>query len=383
MTGSLQIKNGVYYMVLNTKNAEGKRKQKWITTGLKTKGNKRKAEQQLNAYLTDCAENGYIEPIKLQFCDYMVQWVESHRKNIQLKTHETNTNNLKKHIYPYFSAIGVSLGDVKAEMIQAYCDTKISSGLNPNTVIRQYAMLRTALNHAYKSKLIRTNPCDWVDRPKSKRYIAEFYNSEEIKQLLSVFKGTSIEVPVYIAAYFGLRRSEVIGLQWSSLDLVNGSLTVCNKVVRVLHEGRLENIATSELKTESSYRILPLDERLTAMFLAVKKQQECNRQICGDLYNENYLNYVCVNVMGELINPETLSRKFSKTLSQNGMKRIRFHDLRHSCASMLLSLGYSMKEIQDWLGHSNYKTTADLYSHVDPRNKSKMIRGITSALSTD
>ncbi|MCL1846146.1 MAG: site-specific integrase [Defluviitaleaceae bacterium] len=302
MTGSLQIKGDTYYMVINTKNAEGNRKQKWISTKLSVKGNKRKAEHQLNVFLAECGEKGYSEPSKVLFCDYMVKWVELHRKNVQPKTHETNVFNLKKHVYPFFRETGLTLGNIKSETIQDYCDLKLSEGLNPNSVIRQYAMIRTALNHAYKSKLIKVNPCDWVDKPKSKRYVAEFYNADEIKRLLALFRGTSIEVPVFIAAYFGLRRSEAIGLQWSSLDLVNGTLTVRQKIVRVSLEGKCENIISNTLKTDSSYRTL------------------------------------------------------------------------------LLALGYSMKEIQDWLGHSNYKTTADLYSHVDPRNKGKMIRGLTSAL---
>ena len=162
-----------------------------------------------------CGEKGYNESSKLLFCDYMVKWVELHRRNIQPKTHENNTFNLKKHVYPFFSATKLSLSDIKPEIIQAYCDSKLSEGLNPNTVIRHYAMIRTALNHAYKSKLIKVNPCDWVDKPRSKKYVAKFYNADEIKQLLEVFKDSAIEVPVFIATYFGLRRSETIGLQWS------------------------------------------------------------------------------------------------------------------------------------------------------------------------
>jgi integrase len=383
MTGSLQTKNGKYYMVINTKTAEGKRKQKWVSTGLLIKGNKRKAEQQLNAFLTDCVDKGYKEPSKVLFCDYVENWVELHKKNIQPKTHETNVFNLKKHVYPYFRATGLTLDKVKSEVVQEYCDLKLDEGVNPNTVIRQYAMIRTALNHAYKAKLIRANPCDWVDKPKTRKYVAEFYNADEIKQLLAVFKGTPIEVPVFIGAYFGLRRSEVIGLRWNAIDLINGSLTVRQKVVRVYVKGKHENLITDTLKTESSYRILPLDEKLIALFKEIKRQQECNRKLCGDSYCADYLDYVCVNVMGDLINPETLSRRFSKTLRDNKMRVIRFHDLRHSCASLLLALGYCMKEIQDWLGHASFNTTANLYSHVDPRNKGKMIRGLTTALGDE
>ncbi|MCL2605571.1 MAG: site-specific integrase [Defluviitaleaceae bacterium] len=383
MTGSLQPKNGVFYMVINTKTAEGKRKQKWVSTGLTVKGNKRKAEQQLNAFLTEYGKNGYSEPSNVMFCDYMDSWVEQRRLKVQEKTHETNTFNLNKHIIPFFKKTGLSLANVEPEIIKAYCDLKLTECRSPNTVIRQYAMIRAALNYAYKSRLIPSNPCDFVEKPKGEKYIAEFYNADDIKALLAVFKGSAIEVPVLIAAYFGLRRSEVIGLRWSALDLINGSLTVRQKVVQVTQEGKRKNIISDKLKNFSSRRTLPLDDKLITVFSEIKKQQEYNREICGNSYCTDYLDYICVNKMGELINPETLSRQFSKTLRQNNMRVIRYHDLRHSCASLLLALGYSMKDLQEWLGHASMRTTADIYAHADPKNKGKMIRGLTSALSTE
>ena len=116
-------------------------------------------------------------------------------------------------------------------------------------------------------------------------------------------------------------------------------------------------------------------------FLSVKQKQDENRALCGKSYRSDYDDYVCVNEMGVLLNPDYVSDTFSKLLKRHGMKHIRFHDLRHSCASLLLNLGYSMKDIQEWLGHSNYQTTANLYSHVDPRNKKNMINGLSNALA--
>ena len=89
---------------------------------------------------------------------------------------------------------------------------------------------------------------------------------------------------------------------------------------------------------------------------------------------------MCVDELGGLINPDYVTDMFGKIIKRNDLKRIRFHDLRHSCASLLLALGYSMKDIQEWLGHSNYQTTANLYSHIDPRNKKNMIQGLSNAL---
>jgi len=380
MTGSLQVKNDMFYMVINTKNPAGKRKQKWIPTGLSTKGNKRKAEQQLNALLTEYTNAGYVEPSKILFCDFISDWVEMSKPKLQATTLMNYVHMLGKHIYPYFQASGLQLKGVTPDSIQRYYSAKIAEGLSPNTVIKHHGIIRSALQYAVKSRLIKENPCNFVDRPKRKKYVGEFYNADEIKQLLEVSKGTPIEVPIFIAAYFGLRRSEVLGLRWSAIDTSNKVLTVCHKVVRAIEDGRLVNIATDDLKTESSYRVLPLDERLQEFFTTVKRRQKWNMQVCGNSYNTEYLDYVCVNDMGDLINPDHVTGLFVKIIKRHSLKRIRFHDLRHSCASLLLSLGYSMKEIQEWLGHSNYQTTANLYSHVDPRNKKEMIRGLSNAL---
>lgn len=383
MTGSVQIKSGKYYMVINTK-VDGKRKQKWIPTGLPIKGNKTEAKQQLAEYLAEHGRKGYVEPSKKLFCDFMRDWVEMRKKVVEDTTHETNIGNLKKHIYPFFEKAGVTLSEVTSDLIEAYCEQKASEGLNPNSVIRQYVNIRSALQYAYKKRLIPSNPCDFVTRPKAKKYHAEFYNADEIKRLKVLIKGTPLEVPVSIAAYFGLTRSEVLGLRWSAIDMVNKTLIVRQKVVRLRKNGEMVNIISSKLKTEARFRILPLDDRLVEMLQGFKEKQERTRQLCGDSYSTEYLDYVCVNALGELLKPQFISKGFSAMLKEHGLehglKKIRFHGLRHSCATLLLALGYSMKEVQEWLGHADYDTTANTYAHVDPRNKVKMIRSVSDAL---
>jgi integrase len=221
MTGSLQEKNGMYQMVINTKDTNGKRKQKWISTGLTIKGNKRKAEQQLKEFLTEHAETGYIEPTKILFCDWVRDWVELQKPKLQATTYMNYIHLINRHVYPYFKALAIPLADIAPNAIQRYYNTKVEEGLNPNTVIKHHAVIRSALKYAVRSRLIKENPCDFVDKPKRKKYVAEFYNAEEIKQLLAVSKGTPIEVPIFIAAYFGLRRSEIAGLSWDRVDWTN------------------------------------------------------------------------------------------------------------------------------------------------------------------
>jgi len=329
MTGSLQEKNGMFQMVINMKDSAGKRKQKWISTGLTIKGNKRKAEQMLVVFIAEHKDSGYIEPSKVLLCDFIRDWVEMRRTELQATTYMNYSHLLKKHVYPYFQAMGLQLKNVTPDIIQRYYNAKIGEGLNPNTVIKQHAVIRSALKYAVRSKMLKENPCDLVDKPKRKKYVGEFYNAEEIKELLAVSKGTTVEVPIFIASYFGLRRSEVLGLRWSVIDTSNAHLKVCHKVVRAIEGGRLVNIATDDLKTESSYRILPLDGRLMEFLTELKRRQEANRELCGNAYNTKYLDYVCVNDMGELLNPDYVSDSFGKIIKRNGLKHIRYHDLRH------------------------------------------------------
>jgi len=381
VTGSVHVRKGIFHMQFRFKDATGNWKQKWKSTGLKEKGNKRKAEQQLNALLAEYnADGGYVEPSKILFCDFVRDWVEINKSKLQPTTYMGYTHMLTKHVYPHFQSLALQLKDISPDTIQRYYNAKLDEGLNPNTIIKQHAVIRSALQYAVKTKLIKDNPCDYVDKPKRKKYVGEFYTADEIKQLLDVSKGTTVEVPIFIAAYFGLRRSEVLGCRWSSVDFSNKVLKVEHKVVRIIKDGKLVNYATNDLKTESSYRVLPLDDRLLEFLARVKKRQEWNKRVCGDSYSTEYEDYICVNDLGVLINPDYVTDCFSKILKRNGLKHIRYHDLRHSCASLLLHLGYSMKEVQEWLGHSNYLTTANLYSHVDPRNKKEMIQGLSSAL---
>ena len=127
--------------------------------------------------------------------------------------------------------------------------------------------------------------------------------------------------------------------------------------------------------------MLPLDDTLFMYLQNLKQQQDMNRERDGNSHVNEYNDYICVNELGELLNPDYVTHYFGKIIKYNSLKKIRFHDLRHSCASLLLTLGYSMKDIQEWLGHSNYQTTANLYAHADPRNKKSMIQGLSSTLS--
>jgi len=377
MTGSLQIKKNVFYAVLNFKNKEGKRKQKWICTELEVRGNKRKAEQFLNDLKSQYEESEYIEPSKMLLCDFIKEWVNNNKSNVQVTTYDRYVHMLDKHIYPYFKECGLMLAKVKPIDIQRYHTAKLAENLSPNTVIKHHAIIRSALQYAVKTNLIRENVADLVDKPKRERYQGGFYNKDELSELFKVAKGSSIEVPIIIASYYGLRRSEIIGLKWSAIDFENRLLTVCNKVVRGKDDdGKLIAMSQRKLKSETSNRTLPLCDAMIDYLISIKAQIEHNRELMGSEYNNKYDEYICVNPMGNLIQPDYVTDCFGKLLEHNKLKHIRFHDLRHSCATLLLSLGYSMKDIQEWLGHSDFMITANTYTHSDYKNKIKMINSV-------
>jgi len=386
VTGSVQTKKGKLYMVLRYKNDVDKWQSKWIPTGLPEKGNKRKVEKELlPALLAEHnAAGGYVEPSKTLLCDFFKEWVEIRRPRLSPPTYMNYVHMIEKHIYPYFKSKNLLLKDVAPDSIKAYYAAKLGA-VSDNTIIKHISIMRTAIQSAVglPPKPLRLNPCDLIekaDKPKRTKYRGEFYNANEIKELLAVAEDSPIKMPIFLASYFGLTRSECLGLRWDAIDPVRTVLTVRRKVVRAVVDGKLINIDSDKLKTEARYRVLPLDDQLMEFFSDVKEQQEWHKKLCGTSYSREYQDHVCVNAMGELLNPDYVSDTFSKLLKRHGLKHIRFHDLRHSCASLLLQLGYSMKEIQEWLGHSNFQTTANIYSHVDPGSKKNMIRGLSGAL---
>ena len=122
-------------------------------------------------------------------------------------------------------------------------------------------------------------------------------------------------------------------------------------------------------KTKSSLRTLPLVPHIRARLLMLKGQQDTYRRLCGKSYNREYLGYLCVDEIGNIIRPNYVSEQFPRLLEKNRLRPIRFHDLRHSCASLLLANGVPMKQVQEWLGHSTFSTTADIYAHLDYKSK--------------
>lgn len=272
VAGHLHEKNGYYYIILNLTDSAGKRKPKWISTGLTIKGNKKRAEQMLMEERRKYANAKAGDDVL--FADFMEQWLEIVKSTVSIPTYSSYVNAVKSIIAPYFRKKKILLRDLQAHDIQMFYQEQLQR-VKASSVIHYHANIHKALKYAVKNDMIPSNPADKVERPKQDKFYGNFYDRDELN----------------------------------------------------------------------------------------------NQKLCGRSYNREFLEYICVDDIGDRFKPNYITSQFPKLLERNGFRKIRFHDLRHSCASLLLASGVPMKHIQEWLGHSDFSTTANIYAHLDYSSK--------------
>lgn len=432
VTGTLREKKGLYYAVINYYNEQEERKQKWFPTKLTVKGNKKKAEailkqvlkefevpisktDMLNACLnqkiqiehtddkaivnvkkvipTEVIEEMSLDDFPkdevqfLLFSDYLKKYVpltRKRKKQIEETTYSAYVGNINNPIAPYFSEKGITLGELTSKDIQDFYDVQLER-VTANTVIHYHAIIRLALCYARKMGYIKENPIEEVDKPEKNSFVGKFYNSDELSEVIKLTKNTKLELPVIFGGFYGLRRSEVVGLRWTAIDFDNNVFYVNHTVTTPNIDGKKTIVAKDRAKTKSSLRALPLDEGLKERLLEIKDQQEQYQKKFKKSYNRKWLNYVMVDELGDLILPDYITPAWKRLLEKNNLRIIRFHDLRHTCASLLLNKGkhegITLKDIQEWLGHSDFSTTANTYSHLDATSKVSSLSALAGAIS--
>ena len=295
-------------------------------------------------------------------------------------TFSSYTQMVKRKIAPYFRNTGLTLDGIQAKHIQSFYLHELKT-VSPGTVIHYHANIHKALKYAVKMDLIPFNPADKVERPKKQRYIADYYRQEELERLLEASKDHPYSLLIQMTAFYGLRRSEALGLKWDAIDFERGTISVIRTVTTITLDGKQTEIEQQSAKTKSSLRTLPLIGNFREYFLQVKEAQELNKQVCGNCYNYEYDGFVFVDELGERMRVDYLTNAFPKFLESHGLRRMRFHDLRHSCASLLLANGVPLKHIQEWLGHSDFTTTANIYAHLDYKSKITSAQAMETGLA--
>ncbi|MDE7070663.1 MAG: tyrosine-type recombinase/integrase, partial [Clostridia bacterium] len=254
----------------------------------------------------------------------------------------------------------------------------MENGKTVQACTHAHVIIRRALEIAYRTDLILVNPAAKVEKPKSPKYEAKYYDLKQLRELFECLNGDKYKLMYKMTAFYVLRRSELCGMKWNSIDFDKNTITLNSSVVQTSVNGKLLLIQKDVMKNASSKRTMPLIPEIKEALLKLKEQQDKNKAYFKNGYNQQYLDYVWVDDIGKLVNPNTVTCHFKSFLAQHGLPKIRFHELRHSCASLLIACGVSMKEIQEWLGHSAISTTADIYSHLNYSSKLNVANTLTS-----
>ncbi len=383
MTGCLKIKNDTFYAVLNLKEGD-KYKQKWVSTKLKVKGNKYKATDFLNKLMAEYEEKESVtDPADTLFTDYLMQWLEKKKNKVEVTTWEGYKVQVESHIYPYFREKNLKLSEIKSSHIANFYEEKFKNGrrdgkggLSPRSIKMLSFIIKAVLDEAAFYELILRNPASKVPLPKKeddeKKRV--FLDTKSANDVLKIFRGHHLQPLIYTTLYYGLRRSEVLGLKWDAVDFVNDTLEIKHTVVE-----HTTIVAKDKTKTAAGKRKYALLPEIKEVLLSLKKETKNNKKIFGKEYQNT--DYIFVWPDGRPYRPDYITREFQKVLAKNNFPKMRFHDLRHSCASILYAKGWELKDIQTWLGHADIETTANVYTHISASRKNNMAKDIQHTFS--
>lgn len=373
---SVQSKKGRLYAVMQVKK-DGTTKPVWRALGLseganKTKVNKafREVVAQYEQEFWEEQERGGRPPADIPVYDYLVSYLKRVEPELQKNTIVSYRSMTNGKIRRYFQRRPqLTVGNLKPQDIQDFYQSLFADGVVANTVIHYHALLRRAFQQAFKEERIDANPFDRVGRPKKNKFHGENYTQEELLTLLHLARGDVIYPAILLAGAMGLRRSEALGVRWSRIDWETKTVLLDTKIVEYRENGKKKVEPVEEMKNKSSRRTLPLPDPVVEMLQVQKEHREVYRKMFQGSYNAQYLDYVCVNQLGELLRPSYVTDHFRELLEKYGLRHIRFHDLRHTFASLLINQDVPLINVSNFLGHSDLSTTANIYAHLDKASK--------------
>jgi len=394
MTGRVVVRNGFWSIVISYKDQHGQFRQHWKKTELKERGNKKEAERLLNEEMASFALERMEEEQKefttkklssreeaekarqMLFEEYLEHYVQDLIPNLAIGT-QLSYKNIARVVRNFFEPKKIKLIDLTPEDILAFYDfLRKEHGVKEITIKRYANVIRPALKKAYIEKVIPENPHDFVPTIHKAKNIPTYFNKEEMAIFFEAIKGHELELEFKMLAFYGLRRSELLGLKWDSVDFNNKILYIR----RTLQSPKGILTISDKMKTATSNRSLPLVPEIIKMLRARQERIQKDKDYHGASYIREFDGFVCVNKYGGMTLPEYLTKSFKMLIEKAGLKPIRLHDLRHSCASLMISNGVQMKQVQEWLGHANFQTTADVYSHLDFSSKQESAKTIAGLL---
>lgn len=356
-----------YYVVTLGKKPSGKPNQK-KKRGFKTK---REANQALNEIIAQYNKGVYVEPSKMFYSDFLNQWLEDKKRNVQQSTYKSYVILVNKHISPKLGH--VILSELKPLTIQDFYNNLFNEkGLSGSSVQKIHTLVKDSLKKAVKWELLHKNPADAVDRPKSERHEVEVWNVEEINRFLKFAESDPLYIAFHIAISTGMRQGEILGLRWQDIDFNKKILMVRQTL---LHDGKHLKSGT---KSKAGLRTISLPADTVIKLKKHHKQVINEKLFAEDIYKDNDL-VICTK-LGTPINPSNLTRTFQRLIERSQVKLIRFHDLRHTHATILLSQNINPKIVSERLGHADVRITLNTYSHLLPNMQLEAAEKINQAL---
>lgn len=362
LRGSIHKKGEKYYPILYLgKDSLGKKKYKWLSGYKKEKD----AEKALRKALKDYDDGLYLNVNDMTVEELCEQYFEIYIKTLSYRTEERYKSIINNSIIPMLGK--AKIDEIKTIHIQRYLHTLNDKA--PATVKKHYYVLKKMFEQAVKWNLININPCEGVVLPKEKRTEMKVWDKETINEFLKIVKGTKWYIPFLIAFTSGLRQGEIAGLKWQDFNKEENTLYVVRTMQR--------NFELKATKTKSSMRkIVLMDSTIEALKWQLKWQEENKKTF--DEYKDT--GFICTHENGKPINPENMGKAFNKLVKSNNLPSIRFHDIRHTFATLLLKNGTNPKIVSEILGHSNVQTTLNVYSHMLPDMQKETMERLQESL---
>ncbi len=348
----------------------GKRRRFYRTV----KGNKKQVAKALRDFQAEI-ENGGVPTAHsvMKVKDWMDQWLKLYLPNIEETTRVGYREKIDKYINPNLG--NIPLKSLTTTAVQAWVNKlQTEYGLAPKTISNAYLNLSAAMKQAVMEGKIPTNPCLYVKLPKKQKYQAAYYTKAEVTDVLNKVKGTDLYLPILIEFYLGLRRGELLGLHWSDIDMENGIAHIRNNYVR----GEKGAICKTP-KSQAGIRDLPIGASLLPELKKARAQYNMNKLAMGTAFTDSDL--VICKPDGTPYKPDTMSHKWERFLKKHSLKKIRFHDLRHTCATMLIEANVPMKTVSTFMGHANIQITFDTYAHCTKTMEQQAADTIDNILS--
>lgn len=420
--GFTTTKKGYYYTVLNRKDQNGKRKPLWISTGLSAiEENETEAESKClaariqysldlkngvadkvektlaheepdedNSVQNDSDANQSANPL---FADLLKEWLAFRHpdnivvgedfnfdRTIKLNTWAGYAENIEHNLYPTFKAYVCTVREITPDLLKGHYAYRLKHGKKKATVAKDYTIINQALNYAVSKKMISVNPNSAITLHKIEKYNAATLNADQMQYYLEFIVGDIIEIPILLGGFYGMRRSECVGTRESQFDFRHKFFRANHTVTTAVIDKKKIYIPSDKFKTDLSNRTYPLipyvEERIKAKIAENKEL----RELCGNSYSNEWLGYICVHPLGEIIDPDYITNRHADLLKKAGLPHVRFHDLRHSCVGLMMANEVPMERIKDWVGHSDIRTTVNTYGHLEYQSKKKTAKIIEKSL---